>query len=68
MSGPGKSNVLPENDLELKAFIFYLYRFYIRLKWVVDKIRYQKIDIDLYDEEILKFLYKNFLEAERRRE
>jgi hypothetical protein len=62
MSGPGKS----KTDIEIKAFILFLYRYYIRLKWVIEKIRYRHQEFDPYDDETIKPLYKKFLEDRRR--
>lgn len=67
MSGP-KKKTFPDDDVELKAFILFLYKYYIRLKWAVEKIRYRHKDFDPHDDEILEPIYDQFLEAERRRE
>ena len=57
-----------DNYSQRKAFTLFLYKYFIRLKWAVEKIRFRSGELDPEDEDILEPIYEHFLESERRRE
>lgn len=69
MDGPSKDKIPFEDDRELRLFIYFSFRKFIQLKWIIEKMLYRQtgLDPDDYDE-IFNLLYEDFRKAEKLRE
>lgn len=69
MDGPSKDKISFKDDQELRLFIYFSFRKFIRLKWIIEKMLYTQSSMDPDDiDYIWEVLYQDFRKAEKLRE